>query len=328
MQPKPLASVSDSIKLLVEIVSEAAKAYLRRWRLLLSTMALGWLPLCALELWLMYWLGAPILIRIEPFLSRLSSTEPFDLAQVGADLDLSAALSFLLLSGVIIIGEYVVFRNIVTGALIRAAAGQATRALPAYRLSPLRYLSLMGVTLITAVMICLPSLLLALLWFGMLLLAPSPISGLWYVLEVLLPLAVAAAFISAGFFFILWFALAPQSVVIEGRSALAAVRRSGRLLRGRYPMVCVFGVMALLGGPRMIVDMLISPLVHTIGGLIFGDAGFGALGQVLISQVASQVSAGLLMPFDVMALTLLYQRLAALVPDSRSSVAQVRAAQV
>jgi hypothetical protein len=92
--------------------------------------------------------------------------------------------------------------------------------------------------------------------------------------------------------------LLPQAVVIEGLGAVAAIRRSWRLVRG----ACwrTVGILVLVGLLQAFVGALLAVPLQ----LLLSGAGMGT--QQLVSQAAGAVGDVLVSPLSLIALTLLY----------------------
>ena len=103
--------------------------------------------------------------------------------------------------------------------------------------------------------------------------------------DVLFTLAVAFGLlllIVPGIIFFTWFALAAPLVEIEGRSVIAAGRRSRELVRGHF-----WKVLAILG-PTLIAGDLLAELIQTHGPDVLGD---GFVEDWITSVIAEAITA-------------------------------------
>jgi hypothetical protein len=309
VQPRSEAAL-NLVDLAIDVVVRAAQEYRRRWRLYVGTLMVGWWALIAVELVLIGWLGAPVLIRLESFLFRLSGDDPAEFLKLINDLDINAIGIYLGLNVLLLIIESLVIQNVVTGALINIAAGQADEVRQAYALGAGRYLSLIGVALITVVMIFLPSIVILLPLCAVLFAAPQLVeAGLGRVLGQLMILLATFLCVPTSLFFVLRFALGPQAVIIERQHAIGAARRSWRLLRGWSGMFSVFAVLVLLGIGTMLLGFIAPQFERELSQWITSGLGVPRFALFLISHAFGQILTGFVLPFQAIAMTILYRHL-------------------
>lgn len=300
----------NQVDLATKIIADAVKEYWQRWRLYTLTVIIGWWSLIVVELVAIAVLGAPYLRRLEPFFFQLASDTPFNFTDAVANLDIQAIVMYLaLISGLLIIETWLI-QNVVIGALINVASGQAQTPLQAYRMSVDRYFNLFGVALITACMIILPTTLLVLPICAILIVAPQLIdAGLGLIVSQIFVVAATLLLIPASIVFVLRFALGPQHVVIEGTNAVSAVRRSWRMLKGWRGLFGVFAVHALLVVGNVLLGFIATLTERELIGLIGAHLGIPLFVLFLVSHAFAMFIGGLLLPFQAISLTFFYRQL-------------------
>ena len=127
-------------------------------------------------------------------------------------------------------------------------------------------------------------------------------SLLWLEIVTVLGLALAfCALLIPGIWLYAAWSVAVPALLIEGRSAFSALRRSVRLVRGRWWSVA---------GVRLIASVMLFVLAGAIEGLLVGvflTAGTGSVVMtVTVVSLAAAVSAVLTRPFLAAVTTILY----------------------
>lgn len=306
---QPPRRTHNVIDLAISIILESLKEYRRRWPLYLGVVVVGWWPLILVELVLINLLGAPVLMRLEPFLFGLSNSRSFDIASAMAGLDVSAIRSFLVLVVCVGLLESLVMQNVVMGALIHAASRNAISSLRAYTMSLKHYIGLVGIGVLTLLAICIPSAMLWIVAIAVRTAAPSQ-SVVGAILSSIFFIVGLLVLVPSSLFFVVRFALGPQATVIEGRNAFSAVFRSWRILGGWREMLCVLAISTLVAMGILLLSFAGSTLERQLGWRLFDSSRFPLFSQFLLSHAVSQFFSGLLLPLQAIAFTLLYQRLA------------------
>lgn len=295
------------IDLAITIVADAFKEYRQRWRLYTGIVLLGMGLLILIELVLIRILGAPLLVRIEPLLFRFATSSPFDFTSAIADLDLQAIGAYIALLFLLTVVEIFIINNIVIGALINVASGEASGILQAYRLRLARYFNLIGVTLVTGIMIFLPTILLCLLFCSLFFIVPQLFEGPGRLIGQIV--LVFFIFLSAPFalLFGIRFALAPQLVVIEQHNAISAVWRSWRILRGWRAPFSVFSIMVLLAMGSFLLGFIAPQFERELSSIAVRNSQIPLFMLFLVSHAFGQLLNSFLFPFQCIAFTLLYR---------------------
>jgi len=220
-------------------------------------------------------------------LFTLGPTGQLDPSTFAQDVQTGRALVLLgLVVGLSLVQQFVV-RPLGTAATARAVSDRyldrPASVAAAYRAALRRLPTLAGVALLLILLIAV-----AVTVVVVLALAVSPA-----LLLVTIPALLALLLMAA-----VYFSLTSQIVMLEGRGALATVRRSRQLIAGSFWRV--LGYLILLG--------LLSGIIGGILGAAIGAAGsaLGSEGQQLLTDAAGALVAVFVAPITYITLTLLY----------------------
>jgi Membrane domain of glycerophosphoryl diester phosphodiesterase len=272
-----------------ELLDSAFTLYRRNLRLILAITAVVQLPLAVFSY---------IAYQLTGISSATTRLQQLSTSGVITSQQLSNVTSTLFALIAVVVGialvQALVVQPIATAAMTRAVGDiyldQPASLGGAYRAVGQRLRSVVGVSML-------------LFGFGILLFAVAfgLVAGAVYALgssgaAVLVVVAPVAVFLMI-LVYTRWLFAAPI-VMLERAGAIAALRRSWRLVRGSTPRV--FGITLLVGLITGILGAIVGALLNVITG--FGDENV----RLLLTQLASLVVAVLIQPISFIVVVLLY----------------------
>jgi hypothetical protein len=293
-----------------DMFDAAFRLYREHFLTFVGIVALLQVPMAILQFMVQFMLGGPAMNDLLRFSAQppapAPGQNPFALFPFGS------FLSFYLISLGLGLFQYLIIRNLVTGALANAISrsyhGQSTTILDAYGFGARRYVAMilaslvpvaLGVVLFALIVGCSIGVLATL---GV---RPGerPNDGL-IVVAVLGLLGLVLLVIVASIFVYTRLLVTPQAIVLEDQGALAGIGRSWRLVGGSFWRAVA--ILLLMG----ILAYLISALPASILSVSLTLASRGSLDSLMLNQalttLVAQIGLIIALPLQLAVYTLLY----------------------
>jgi hypothetical protein len=293
-----------------DMFDAAFRLYRAHFLTFIGIVALLQVPMAILQFMVQFMLGGNAMNDLLRFSARPPVPSPGQ--NPFASFPLGSFLSFYLISLGVGVFQYLIIRNLVTGALANAIArslhGQPTTILGAYGFGARRYVAMILASLVPVALGIVLFALIAACTIGVLTtlgvqLGERPNIGL-VVVAVLGLFGLVLLVIVASIFVYTRLLLTPQAIVLEDQGALAGIRRSWRLVGDSFWRAVA--ILLLMG----ILAYLISSLPAVMVSLSLTFASRGSLNGLMLNQAITTLVAetGLILalPLQLAVYTLLY----------------------
>jgi hypothetical protein len=295
-----------------DIFDAAFRLYRKHFLTFIGITALLQVPTTIVELYAQFQFGGQALQNWLRFAARprvlpgQNVLDAFPIRDIATFLAISLVLSAI---------QFLLVRNLITGALANAVArsyrGEPVSILESYSLGWRRFLALVGASLATFVM---SAVFLGILFgcsFGLVFALASRIgtgstaNGL--LSGILIAVLIVGAFVLlllATLYFYTRLVMTTQAIVIEGQGALGGIARSWRLIGGAFWRTLAITVLMYV--LAYIIAGIPSAIVSFALQLLSGNSLDALLRNQIIVSVIAQVGQIVVLPLQLVIFTLLY----------------------
>jgi hypothetical protein len=293
-----------------DMLDAAFRLYRQHFLTFIGIVALLQVPMAILQFLVQYTYGNTALTNWLRFTSRLPTTRP---AQNPLDLfPFGELLTIIALSLVMAAVQFLLIRNLITGALANAIArsytGQPISILGAYNFGPRRLLALIGASLVTFLIgLVLTAVILGCSAGSIAALFASGNRNTGALAAVLVILVMFGLFVVLGLAALVFYArllVTTQAIVLEGQGALAGLARSWRLVAGSFWRT--LGILVLMGVLSYIIAALPATVVSFALTISSGNALDNLVRNQIITTLLAQLGQIVVLPLQLAIYTLLY----------------------